>query len=218
MVNSKLTPDTSEKKVVGRTTVVALGVICIVLAAGLVGAIATYIPTVSDLQSQVAKANSTINSLNSTNTSLNSTINSLNSQISSLNSQIASLKNSLNESKYYYEGLLTDSYEKLSLSQYGYLVSNMNVTQDAGNDTSIWTNYVEYAGYVIVQVESTSDTTYARVAYSLSSRGAKFDYNATVGTSGTTIFPVLPGELIVGIGNTETANAVNATVTAVYYY
>lgn len=213
-----MTQETSDKKVASRTAVIALGVICIVLAAGLIGAIATYTPMVSDLQSQVANKNSTITSLNSTVTSLNSTVTSLSSQISSLNSQIASLKNSLNESQSYYEEIITDYYEKLSLGQYGYLVNNINLTQDAGAVTAVWTGHVEYAGYVVINAESTSNTTCASVAYSLSSRGTNFDYNATVGTSGTTVFPVLPGELTVGIGNTETANAVNATVTAVYYY
>jgi hypothetical protein len=36
--------------------------------------------------------------------------------------------------------------------------------------------------------------------------------------NGTSVFPVLPGLLNVGIGNLETANPVNATVSVVYYY
>jgi hypothetical protein len=114
--------------------------------------------------------------------------------------------------------LLSDYYQKLTLSQHGYLVNNVHLTQDAGNITSLWTNYVDYAGYVVFQVESTSSTTYAKVTYSTSSPAANFNYNATVGVNGTSVFPVLPGLLNVGIGNLETANPVNATVSVVYYY
>jgi uncharacterized coiled-coil protein SlyX len=188
------------------------------LVAGLVGVIATYMLLMSDLQSQVANKDSSITSLNSTVTSLSSTVTSLSSQVSSLNSQIASLKSNLNESQSYYEEIVSDCHEKLSLSQYGYLVNSLNLTQDAGTVTAVWTGYVEYAGYVVINVESTSNTTLTSVAYSLSSRGVNFNYNATVGTSGTEIFPVLPGDLTVGISNTETANAVNVLITAVYYY
>lgn len=201
-------------KSVSKITVIALGVICIIFAAGLVGVIAIYNPIVSDLQSQVDSQEDTI-------ASLNSQIAALNSQISSLNSQIASLTNSLNQSNTNAQALqelLTDYYEKLTLSQHGFLVNNMQVTQDAGGITSLWSNYVEYAGYVVFQVESTSSTTYAKVVYSLSSYGANFDYNATVGVDGTAVFPVLPGQLNIGIGNTQTVNPVNATVTVVYYY
>ena len=194
-------------KSVSNITVIALGVICIILAAGLVGVIAIYNPMIADLQSQVDSQKDTIASLNS--------------QIAALNSQIASLTNSLNQSNTNAQALqelLTDYYEKLTLSQHGFLVNNMQVTQDAGGITSLWSNYVEYAGYVVFQVESTSSTTYAKVVYSLSSYGANFDYNATVGVDGTAVFPVLPGQLNIGIGNTQTVNPVNATVTVVYYY
>ena len=218
LVNLEMTQEKSGKKVVSRTIAIALGVVCIILVAGLVGVIATYTPMMSDLQSQVANKDSTITSLNSTVTSLSSTVTSLGSQVSSLNSQVASLKSSLNESQSYYEEIVSDYSEKLSLSQYGYLVNGLNLTQDAGTVTAVWTGYVEYAGYVVINLESTSNTTLASVAYSLSSRGVNFDYNSTVGTSGTKVFPVLPGELTVEISNTETANAVNAIITAVYYY
>jgi hypothetical protein len=194
--------------------VFSIAIICIVLASGLVGVIVVYVSTVSDLRSQ-AEAN-------------DGTIASLNLQISSLNSRISSLTNSLNQSNSnnvaltsqiaQLQQLVADCYEKLALTQYGYLASNMQLSQDAGVATSIWMDYVEYAGYVIIQVESTSNTTYARVLYSLASFGIDFDYSAIVGTSGTTVFPVLPGLLTVSIGNTENVEAVNATVTAVYYY
>lgn len=213
-----MTQENNSKRVVSRTIAITVSVICILLFAGLVGVIATYIPMVSDLQSQVVNKNSTITSLNSTVTSLSSTVTSLSSQVSSLNSQIASLKSSLNESQSYYEEIMSDCHEKLSLSQYGYLVNSLNLTQEASTFTAVWTGYVEYAGYVVINVESTSNTTLASVTYSLSSRGVSFNYNATIGTSGTEIFPVLPGDLTIGVSNTEIANSVNVVITVVYYY
>ena len=62
----------SEKKVVGRNIAIALGIICIVLALGLVGAIANYTSiisgkddTITYYESQIATLNSQINSLQS---------------------------------------------------------------------------------------------------------------------------------------------------------
>jgi outer membrane murein-binding lipoprotein Lpp len=64
----------TQKKVVSRNVAIALGIICIVLAVGLVGAIIQ------------------INYLNSQISSLNSRVSSLQNQISSLNSQITKLQ------------------------------------------------------------------------------------------------------------------------------
>jgi uncharacterized coiled-coil protein SlyX len=209
-----MTQEKSGIKIGNKTTVIALSAICIILAAGLVGVIAIYNPIVTDLQSKVDNNENTI-------ASLNSQIASLNSTVSSLNTQVASLTTSLNQSNTNaatLQELISDYYQKLTLSQHGYLVNNVQLTQDAGNITSLWTNYVDYAGYIVFQVESTSSTTYAKVTYSMSSPAASFNYTATVGVDGTSVFPVLPGLLNVGIGNFETTNPVNATVSIVYYY
>src|SRR3989337_771876 len=56
---------TSQRKVVGRTVVIVLGVICIVLSAGLIGVLAAYLPianSISSLNSQIAAQNATITS------------------------------------------------------------------------------------------------------------------------------------------------------------
>jgi hypothetical protein len=63
----------SEKKVVGRTVAIALGIICIVLAVGLMGAILDYTSiingkdkTIADLNSQVASLTDVVNLAKST--------------------------------------------------------------------------------------------------------------------------------------------------------
>jgi conjugal transfer/entry exclusion protein len=62
----------SEKKVVSRDTVIALGIVCIILAAGLVGAAMNYTSiicykenTIALLNSQITSIQSQINDLNS---------------------------------------------------------------------------------------------------------------------------------------------------------
>jgi hypothetical protein len=117
-----------------------------------------------------------------------------------------------------YTQQLSDNNAILTLSKSAYLVQGLQQTLAANSSTSIWSDNIIYAGYFAVQVTSNSSTTYARVIYALPVSGQNFDYNVTVGTSGTAVFPVLPGTVVFGIGNTELADAVNATVTAVYYY
>jgi hypothetical protein len=55
-----------EKKIASRTTVIALGVICIILAVSLVGAIADYTSIVSGKDNTIANLNDIVNLANST--------------------------------------------------------------------------------------------------------------------------------------------------------
>ena len=72
-------------------------------------------------------------------------------------------------------------------------------SQDANTTTTVWNDQLDYAGYVVVQATASANTTYAEVSYSYA--GTNFDYNQTLGTSGTAVFPVLPGTVTVKIGN-----------------
>jgi predicted PurR-regulated permease PerM len=208
----KMAEKTSQKKVVGRTVAIVLGMVCIVLLAGLVGAIAVYTPMINNSESQIAEKNSTISSLNSTISSLNSQISALNnslkqssgdisakdSQIAALNLQVARLISILN----------------LNVSEV--LVYNQFISQDASANTSCWNDVVNFAGYVSVSVQSSTNTTYVEVVYS--SYGVNYDGNVTVGTSGTAVFPILPALIDIRVGNTNPVDPANATVTAIYYY
>ena len=208
----KTTEKRGQKKIVSRTMVIALGLICIVLAAGLVGAIAVYMPMVSNLESQIAEKNSTISSLNSQVSSLNSQVSSLQDNLEQVNSTILDYKNAIDAFNSQVEYYLSILY----LNESGYLFSPQVFTQDANTSTTIYDGTIQYAGYVSVAVESSSNTTYAQVVYS--SYGVNYDHNVTVGTSGTAVYPVLPGEIVVGVGNTEPVDNVTATVSAIYYY
>jgi len=75
----------SEKEVVSRTVAIALGIICVILAVGLVGAVANYTSTISGKDNTIA--------------SLNSQITTKDNTISSLNSQVSDLTNTVNLAK-----------------------------------------------------------------------------------------------------------------------
>lgn len=200
---------TSQKKVVGRTVAIALGMVCIVLVAGLVGAIAVYTPMVNNLKSQTAEKDNTISSLNSQISALNSSTSSKDSQIAALNLQIAGLNQQVSSIA-----------SILSLNVSTYLVHNQDVTLEPNASTIVFPTDQQtplyYAGYVYVAVQSSSNTTYVEGSYSL--YGIDYDNSVTVGTSGTAAFPVLPGSIHIRVGNTETVDSVNATITVTYYY
>ena len=89
----------SEKKLASRNAVITLGIICVILAVGLVGSVVNLeyqiqtlkIQTESDISILQTWLNGNITSLNSQIASLNSTIATLNSKIASLNYRISVL-------------------------------------------------------------------------------------------------------------------------------
>jgi len=155
-----------------------------------------------------------------------STISSLNTQIAALNTQIGRYATYYNESysnasDYDLEiASLNAQIEVLnnylSLNASGILLNNQAVSQDANAYTTVWNELLDLAGYVTVDVQSSSSTTYVKVLYS--AFGVNYDNNVTVGKSGTAAFPVLPGTIEIRIGNTDTSGTVTGTVTATYYY
>ena len=167
-------------------------------------------------------------------TTKDNTINSLHSQISNLETQIASEGNSSVASQPYLDQInqlnaelsdLNDSYAAANsiaqLQQSGLLYDSSasgtgTITQDANSTTNLWNDQLDYAGYVVVQASATAATTYAEAIYSFS--GSNFDLNQTTGTSGTAIFPVLPGPVQINIGNINQNDTNTITVTVTYYY
>lgn len=205
-----------QKKSNSKVLVFALIAICVILTGSLVGVIAIYQPidsqleakdtTISSLQSQILNLESELAS-QSNSSSTQAYIN----QITLLNQELASLNDSYTAAQsdaYYFQSIL-------QLQQSGTLYSN-SITQDANTTTTIWNDQLDYAGYVIVQATSTANTTYAEVIYSYT--GANFDYTQTIGTSGSAVFPVLPGIVQVNIGNINQTDTNTITVTATYFY
>jgi hypothetical protein len=81
-----------EKKVVSRTSAIALGVIVVILAAGLVGAITNYTSIIDGKDSAIASKDAAIASKDAEIAAKNSQIADFQDEISSLNSEIADLQ------------------------------------------------------------------------------------------------------------------------------
>ena len=210
-VECKMTLETSQRKVVGRTVVIVLGLICVVLAAGLVGVLAVYLTG--------STSASEINRLKAENTALKG-------NMTALTNQYATLQNSLSQANANVESLTADNNDLQDYAASLLNVLNLNVSAaivpnqagqiEAGENLTVFNDFIDYAGYITVQVTSDSNSTFVQVIFSFG--GFNFDNTVVVGESGTAAFPVLPGSVTVNVGNTELTDAVNATVTATYIY
>jgi hypothetical protein len=196
--------------------VIALALICVILAASLVGVIAVYQPT--GLQEELAEKDALIDSLQAQIISLQSQLaqapnaTTYQAQITSLNQQITNLNATLTAA---YEDMVSlQSALNLALSSVLYTDS---FSQDANTTTVVWVGTMVYAGYVAIVAEATANTTYAEIIYSLG-ENYYFNYNQTIGTSGTAIFPVLPGDVQISIGNINQTEANNVSATITYCY
>jgi hypothetical protein len=94
----------SEKKIAGRAVAIALGIICIVLAATLVGAFAYYVPLTNEKDNKISSLNSLVSQLTANATNLQNQLDALNlnltnlqNQLSSDNSTITSLSSNVTE-------------------------------------------------------------------------------------------------------------------------
>jgi hypothetical protein len=203
-----------KKKISWKPVAIALVLVCIVVSAGLVGVLAVYLPMVNDLNSQIAEKDADLATFTT--------------QIGSLNAQVAYLQNSLDQSNSTIENLqegvetlnlqIQNYLNLLYLNASMYLFSQAPVSQNASTYTPLFQDTIQYAGYVGVNVQSTSNTTYVQALYS--SFRVNYNNNVTVGLAGTAYFPVLPGTLEIRVGNTNTyqGDFINATATAIYYF
>ena len=219
-------------KMVSRKVAIALGIICIVLVALIAYFTVTGISATTsynNLQNQNKQlqtwliGNETL--LNQTET--NDTL--LQNQNTNLTSQV----NDLTSALYLEES--TVWVDNQSLSQ----LPNSSTEMDFFDD---------YAGYVSVNVTSTTFTTYVEAIYS--AHGIDYDNRVIVGINGTAIFPVLPPfsitpfqanfttssisfsdkhsnlpltavpiyDLEILVGNANTVGNATETVTITYYY
>ena len=198
-----------------KTIVIALAIICIILAASLVGVIALYQP--NDSQAQLAEKDSTISSLNAQiavlQNQLSSTPNASTyvTQIAYLNQQLSAFNDTLTAMN---SDLI--SLENIVQLQATGTLYDSNFVQEANSSTTLWDNQLDYAGYIVVQASASANTTFAEVNYIYSE--SNFNYNQTLGTSGSVLFPVLPGAVTVKIGNINQTVANNVTATVTYIY
>jgi hypothetical protein len=210
---------TSEDKRIDKK-VIALAIICIILAASLVAVIALYQP--NDSQSQLAEKDATINSLNAQIANLTQRLANV-PNTASLTSEITYLQQQLDYLNATLTSLGADNagYEQLVNLQLSGLLYDDTFTQDANTTTTVFSDQLDYAGYVTIQAQATANTTYAEVKYTFGDYN--FDSNQTIGTSGTAVFPVLgtPSlpvtvNILIGNINQTNSNSVNATIAYCY--
>ena len=208
-------PKTGKRKIGWKPLAIAFVLICIVLAAGLVGAIAVYLPMVNDLESQVAERDTSIATLTSQVTSLNAQLIMLQGSLDQTNSTISDLQAGIQILNSRIDAYL----QILNLNVSTFLFANEPLTgQNPSDYTTLFQDLLQYAGYVAVDVVSTSNTTYVQLLYSFSE--LVYNHNVTVATNGVAYFPVLPGPVEIRVGNTDPSpgDLLNATITAAYYY
>jgi cell division protein FtsB len=111
-----------------------------------------------------------------------------------------------------------DMFESIAnFSQSTIIYPLQNRTIIAGTPNFIGSENLDYAGYLDVSLNSTSNSTYVMIAYS--SKAGDLSFQKTFGFSGREIFFVLPTpENKLYIGNTETnTGTVNVTFSVTYY-
>jgi hypothetical protein len=134
------------------------------------------------------------------------------SMLNNKDSQIADLKNQITFANSTIDRLTAI----VNLSNSTIWVDNESINQPAGNFTS-WSFSVSYAGYVIVDVLSSS-TSKTDVELSYSWNGVNYDNTVNVGSGGSAWFPVLPANNIgVRVINKDLSNGASETVTITYW-
>lgn len=182
------------KKTVSRNVAVALGIISILLIAGLVWELTFYSLVVSDRDRTIANQDNQIGSLDSQILDQNNTI-------SSLNTQLAQASNI---------HILGTEHSTVWLS-----IQNVNIEQGASWEF----DNVSFAGYVLVLVSSSNNSTYAEILIPHPANSTfPIDQTIPVGSEGTAIFPVQPcPSLYVEVGNPVIGKG-TITVKITYYH
>jgi Tfp pilus assembly protein PilO len=218
-LNKTMIQENNQRKVVGRKVALALGLVCIILAAGLVGVLAIYLTNntnadeITSLKAENAYLQGNVTSLTNQLTSLQNSYSQLYNQYQSLSTQNSDYEDLAN-----YTAYLTNILQLGASIQY---LQNQEVQMEPNSSTTILdtatiNSPLQYAGYFTVQASSSSNTTYVQIQYYYA--GRTFSNSVVIGEGDTAALPTLPGEFSINLGNTEATDTVNATVTVVYFY
>ena len=139
------------------------------------------------------------------------------SALNNKNSQIADLQNQVGFDNFTIDRLTAI----VNLTNSTVWVNRESVSQPAGNSSNTYTSWfysVSYAGYVVVDVLSSSNpNTYIELEYSWN--GVSYDNTTNVGSGGSALFPVLPANNIaVRVINNNFSSGASETVTITYWY
>ncbi len=132
-------------------------------------------------------------------------------QINQLKLQVAALNTTLLTNNELYKDLPNI----LALNISSLVYSNTTILVPQSNITVLDAT-LDYAGYIIIDFTSNSSITFSEVSYAFNNY--TWSFNQTLGTSGSALFPVLPAEVKMVIGNLETENGAQVQATVTYYY
>jgi len=184
--------------------VIALGLICIILAASTIAAFTLNTSDTDKLDEKdktIASLNTQIETLTkqvatlivgNDNEDKTATINSLNAQLTTAGNNLAAANANIADLRNIVELKMTKE------------LYNKTITQDAGKETHIFQGTIEYAGYLVIEAKSNSTSTKGTVSYNFKNAPFKFDIDfGDEKTAKTTIIPVLPAEINIVISNTN---------------
>jgi hypothetical protein len=195
----------SEKKMVRRSVAIALGILSIILVAGISGAIAYYSTTLNN-------SNALYNDYVLSHSHTDYDYNNLNATLDLVRSQVDDLTTILqlgkNDTVYPYLGELE-------------LPANFSTEPNIGEIGMVTNTLGLYAGIVYVHVSSTSNETYVNATYTAKDVFPQFNYSVQedVGVNGLVAFPVLPAEIVnirVAVHNPSVSARANVTMTFRY--
>jgi Tfp pilus assembly protein PilN len=193
--------------------VIALTIICVLLASGFIVTLAFFLPN----QSKLTEQEQTIMTLNNQISALEQEIsnapdiNVFQAQINELKTQVSALNNTLVNANQQ----LSPLRDIVNLNKYSLIYTNTTVQAPQTNATVLDSD-LNYAGYITVQATSNSTTTYAMISYTY--KDFTMVFNQTLGNSGSALFPVLPANIKMVLGNLETENGTQVVATITYYY
>jgi hypothetical protein len=214
------------KKTVSRSVALALGIICIVLIAGIGGVMAYYTVyntngnrhyTDADYNALQNLYNSEVQQYNTYIADHHNTDEEYNTAVSNYNNEVNTYNNYVSDHSHTDEDY--NSVNNIaSLNDSAVWVNDQTISQPSSSFT-VWTVSADYAGYVSVWVQSsTVPGTHVKVIYS--AKGVDFNQELVIGYGQTANFPLLPSSNIqVEVGNALFGgNGATETVTITYYY
>jgi predicted PurR-regulated permease PerM len=187
-----------------RNVVIGVSVLCSVLLIALIYSVVFYTTMLQDKDSTIDSLSDSGSDKDDTITYLQNKIAQKDAEITELNGQISSLQGQIK------------SIKNITNLQESTVWMNETIIQSA-RALDFWKFTADYAGYVVVDVQfSTTTKTFVSVLYS--SYGVSYGERVTVGVRGNVSFPILPGSVTVEVGNTNSVDGANTTLTVTYHY
>jgi len=213
-----VTEEQSKKSTNKSLRVIALTLICIILAASTAGVLALYLTgpndqlaekdkLIADLQLQLQALELQVTRMMTEATQTSSSTD----QLEQLNMRLTSLSESYSQLQAAYRDFQSIiDLEKSEVSYSGQLTLN------ADSASTIYDQQVGYAGFIVLEAKSNSTNTYAQMKYSY--RDMAFDYKVNLGTSVKVLLPILPTTLVLSVGNSDLTDAADIEATATLHY